>query len=85
LNRQINQIATTAGKLFITLLTIAGTNLILLENRCVNAVPVLPSAAEPELEINVVGNQRLNLPKSTPIYTIESQQIGKDRKMSRMS
>ncbi len=77
MNRQINQIATTSGKLLLTLLTIACTNLIFSENRCVSAAPVLPIAAEPEpeLEINVTGNRPLNLPKSTPIYTIDSQQI----------
>jgi vitamin B12 transporter len=75
LNRQINEIATTAGKLLLVLLTIAGTNLILLENRCVNAAPVSPIAAEPEIEIDITGNRRLNLPKSTPVYTIDSQQI----------
>jgi outer membrane cobalamin receptor len=77
LNRQINWIATTAGKLFIAFLTISGTGFILSDS-CVNAVPVAPSQAEPELEINVTGNRRLNLPKSTPIYTIESQQIDRE-------
>ena len=75
LNRQINQIVTTSGKLLLTLLTIASTNLILLENRHLNAAPLPPSLDEPELEINLTGNRRLNLPKSSPIYTIESQQI----------
>jgi vitamin B12 transporter len=75
LNRQLNWIAATAGKLLITLLTIAGTGSICSESHRVNAAPILPSAAEPELEINVTGNRRLDLPKSAPIYTIESQQI----------
>jgi vitamin B12 transporter len=75
LNRQLNWIATTAGKLFMTLLTIAGTGLIFSESHRVNAAPILLSPAEPDLEINITGNRRLNLPKSTPIYTIESQQI----------
>ena len=74
MNRQINKIATTAGKLLLILSTIACTNLTGL-NRRVNATPVSPIVAEPELEIDVTGNRRLNIPKSTPIYTIDSQQI----------
>jgi vitamin B12 transporter len=77
LNRQLNWIATTAGKLLIALLTISCTNLLNLAGGGLNAAPISPIAAEPEpeLEINVTGNRRLDLPKSTPIYTIESQQI----------
>ncbi|WP_373542844.1 TonB-dependent receptor plug domain-containing protein [Chamaesiphon sp.] len=75
LNRQINWIATTTGKLVLTLLTISGANFILLASPRVNAAPEPPSPTEPELEIDVTGNRRLNLPKSTPVYTIDSQQI----------
>ena len=34
-----------------------------------------PPAPEPELEINLTGERRRDLPKSTPIYTIDSKQI----------
>jgi vitamin B12 transporter len=73
LNRQTNQIATTSGKLLIAWLTIVSANLSGTDS--LNAAPVSPIAAEPELEINVTGNRKLDLPKSTPVYTIDSQQI----------
>lgn len=75
MNRQTNWIATTAGKLFVIFLTIGGANLIPVAGGDVNAAPVSPISAEPDLEINVSGNRRLDLPKSTPVYTIDSQQI----------
>ncbi|WP_309743851.1 TonB-dependent receptor [Chamaesiphon sp. OTE_20_metabat_361] len=34
-----------------------------------------PASAEPELTIDVTGERKLYLPKSTPTYTIDSQQI----------
>jgi outer membrane receptor for ferrienterochelin and colicin len=74
LNRQTNQIATTSGKLLITCLTIVSANLVSVTNN-LNAAPISPIAVEPELEINVTGNRKLDLPKSTPVYTIDSQQI----------
>ncbi len=73
LNRQTNQIATTSGKLLIICLTIVSANLSVAND--LNAAPISPIAAEPELEINVTGNRKLDLPKSTPVYTIDSQQI----------
>ena len=72
LNRQTNQIATTSGKLLIIWLTIVSANLIPLS---ASATPISPINPEPELEVNVTGNRKLDLPKSTPVYTIDSQQI----------
>jgi vitamin B12 transporter len=88
LNRQINWIATTTGRLLATFCLIAGTDLVLLEKHCAKAAPlpptvpnstspVSPSSAEPELTIDVVGERRLDLPKSSPIYTIDQVQIQK--------
>ena len=37
--------------------------------------PTAPIAAEPELTIDVTGERRIDLPKSSPIYTMDSQQI----------
>ncbi len=74
MNRQINSIATTTGKIFISLLTIVSINLIYLAGD-LKAEPLSPATAEPELEVNLTGTRKLNLPKSTPIYTIDSQQI----------
>jgi outer membrane cobalamin receptor len=73
LNRQTNRIATTAGKLFLICLTIS-VHLISVGGG-VKANPLSPISTEPDLEINVSGNRRLDLPKSTPVYTIDSQQI----------
>ena len=36
-----------------------------------------PIAAEPELTIDVTGERRIDLPKSSPIYTIDRQQINR--------
>jgi vitamin B12 transporter len=73
LTRQTNSFATT-GTLLVTYLTIAGADLAILEHHLVNAVEA-PVAEEPELEINVTGKRSLDSPKSTPIYTIDRQQI----------
>jgi outer membrane cobalamin receptor len=62
-------------KLLITLVAIASTDWIISGSRIVSAAPEPASTEEPILEINVTGNRQLNLPKSTPIYTIDSQQI----------
>ena len=60
LNRQTNQIATTSGKLLIIWLTIVSANLIPLS---ASATPISPINPEPELEVNVTGNRKLDLPK----------------------
>jgi vitamin B12 transporter len=78
LNGQINWIA----RLIATFCVIVGTDLILV-NYCVTATPIVPtqttptdaSETEPILEIDVIGKRRLDLPKSTPLYTIEREQI----------
>lgn len=83
LTRQINslaepfrwRIATTTGTVIAIFLTIAGVDLTSLEYSLVNAAPEPPIATEPELEINVTGKRELDLPKSTPIYTIDRQEI----------
>jgi vitamin B12 transporter len=41
----------------------------------VTAAPDPVSDEEPILEVNVTGKRKLDLPKSAPIYTIDSQQI----------
>jgi vitamin B12 transporter len=74
LNRQTNSVANT-GTAIVALLTIAGVDLAILEHNLVNAAPEPPVATEPELEINVTGKRGVDLPKSTPIYTIDRQQI----------
>jgi outer membrane cobalamin receptor len=50
------------------------------ESRYMNAAPVQVNSptnneVEPELTIDITGERRIELPKSTPIYTIERQQI----------
>ena len=47
-------------------------------NRLPSAAPITqapPPAPEPELEIDLTGERRRDLPKSAPIYTIDSKQI----------
>ena len=47
-------------------------------NRLPSADPIAqapPPAPEPELEIDLTGERRRDLPKSAPIYTIDSKQI----------
>jgi vitamin B12 transporter len=73
LNRQTNSIAITKVTIIVTFLTIAGADLASLD--LVNAAPEPPIPVEPELEINVTGKRGVDLPKSTPIYTIDRQQI----------
>jgi vitamin B12 transporter len=75
LTRQTNSVVITTGTAIVTFLTIAGADLAILEHNLVNAAPEPPVATEPELEINVTGKRGLDLPKSTPIYTIDRQQI----------
>jgi vitamin B12 transporter len=72
LTRQINSLLITKGTVFVTFLTIASADLASLN--LVNAAEP-PIAAEPELEIDVTGKRGVDLPKSTPIYTIDRQQI----------
>ncbi len=74
LTRQTNSVANT-GTAIVALLTIAGADLAILEHNLVSAAPEAPVATEPELEINVTGKRGVDLPKSTPIYTIDRQQI----------
>jgi outer membrane receptor protein involved in Fe transport len=37
--------------------------------------PTAPTPAEPGLTVDVIGERRLDLPKSAPVYTIDRQQI----------
>jgi hypothetical protein len=71
LNRQTNSIAITKVTIIVTFLTIAGADLASLD--LVNADPEPPIPVKPELEINVTGKRGVDLPKSTPIYTIDRQ------------
>jgi vitamin B12 transporter len=42
-----------------------------------STAPVPPIAVEPELSVDVTGERRINLPKSSPIYTIDRAQMQK--------
>jgi vitamin B12 transporter len=86
-NRQLNPIVayyrssiTRASQLLITCLAISGASLMILDRQYVNAAPDLTTpdltnTEEPVLEVNVTGKRKLDLPKSSPTYTIDSQQI----------
>ncbi|AFY94084.1 TonB-dependent receptor plug domain-containing protein [Chamaesiphon minutus] len=65
-----------ASELLTVVLLILGNNLILF-SRYTHAAPIdnPNNSAEPELTIDVTGERRIELPKSTPVYTIDRQQI----------
>ncbi|PSB59485.1 TonB-dependent receptor [Chamaesiphon polymorphus CCALA 037] len=73
LNRHGSRIAI---RLLTAMLLVLGHHLISFD-RCLHAAPLDNSdnSAEPELTIDVTGERKVNLPKSTPIYTIDSKQI----------
>jgi vitamin B12 transporter len=75
LARQTNWKVTIIGRLFVALCSIASIGSIILVSRCANAAP--PIEAEPELTVDVTGERRIDLPKSSPIYTIDRAQIQK--------
>ncbi|WP_310485851.1 TonB-dependent receptor [Chamaesiphon sp. VAR_48_metabat_403] len=78
MNRQINWLVTTARHLVAMSILIAGVSLVL-DSHCANAAPPQVDSSttetDPELTIDVTGERKVNLPKSAPVYTIDSKQI----------